>query len=491
MPGHWAGMRRSLLLLVLLAGCSRTAHFAAPPRVNAPPQLPGESSTLVVPVTAPLGDLEAALNEQLPKTLYSIDQHVDQCVPPQRVNLGFAKLKVLPKLGCDIVGEVTHGRLTLAGSGDRLRITLPIQATVSAKKVGGVVSKTATGAAIVHATAKLKIAGNWQPTATVSIDYDWTTPPGVEFLGKRIEFASKADAKLEPMVAKLQQQLPRELAKLKLRDRLADVWSKAFTVLSLNRDNPPAWMRVTPRRIGVGGYRVAGRTLTLTLAAEALTETFVGPRPADPKPTPLPAPLPVPAERGLQFFVPVLADYHQLEPVVQRALRLRAAKGITLKGVGPVVAQFGQVTVYATTGGRLAVGVDAVATAKRSSLLKTKGRIWLTAMPFNRPNSQAIEAHDVQLAANTDSSTINLLADIFNDTSVRDSVAQGLRHDFAPDYQRVLGKAREAIGSRQEGDFLLTADVTHIETGQLQVTGAGLFLPIRASGKATISYRPH
>ena len=45
-------------------------------------------------------------------------------------------------------------------------------------------------------------------------------------------------------------------------------------------------------------------------------------------------------QRGLQFYIPVLADYEQLEPVVLRALRKLAAKGITLKGIGAVDAEF-------------------------------------------------------------------------------------------------------------------------------------------------------
>ena len=480
-----------LLLPTLLAGCHRTTHTPAPPRVETPAQLPSESSTIVVPVAAPLGELEAALERELPRQLYTIDQHLDQCVPPQRINLGFAKLRVLPRLGCQVVGAVTRGRIRLSGRGDRLLVTMPIHAVISAQKVGGFASKTATGDATVHAVARLSIVGNWQPTAKVDIEYDWATPPGIDFLGKRITFVDKADDRLRPIIAKLEQTLPRQLDQLHLRARLSDVWRQAFTVISLNRDNPPAWMRVTPRRLGFGGYRVNGRELQLTLAAEALTETFVGPRPPAPTPTALPPPLPVPPERGLRFFVPVLADYHQLEPVVQRALRKRAAKGITLTGIGPVDARFGRVTVYATTSGRLAIGVDAQAKARGYGGLTTKGRIWLTAVPVNRPGSQLVEARDVQLVADTDSTTVNLLAAVFNDTDVRNSIAEGLRHDFAPDYARVLGKARAAIGGRREGDFLLSADVTRVETGQIGVTGAGLFLPVRASGKATIKYRPH
>src|SRR5690606_4796853 len=124
-----------------------------------------------------------------------------------------------------------------------------------------------------------------------------------------------------------------------------------------NRERPPVWMRVTPQRLGFGDYRVRGGMLEMMIAAEAVTETFVGDRPDAPGPTPLPPPVQGIAERGLRFHIPVLADYAQLEPVVERALGKLAKKGITLPALGPVDAEFGKVTIYATEGGRIAVGI--------------------------------------------------------------------------------------------------------------------------------------
>ena len=475
---------------LLAAGCSHTVSAPAPPRLNGKPDFPLETSTIVVPISASLADVQAAIERQTPKRLWSIDQQIDACVPAKRVNFGIGTLKILPRLGCRIVGDVVRGPLTLGGHGDRLTITMPVHATIAAKDVGGLLSKTATGDAVVHAVAHLSIVGNWNPSATVSIDYDWTNPPGIDFLGKRIAFASKADARLKPVIAGLEKSLPRELGTLDLRAKLADAWKQSFTSIMLNRTNPPAWMRITPKRLGFGGYRIEGRTIDLILSADALTETFVGDRPPDPAVTPLPPPAKAVGTRGLNFFIPVLADYAQLEPVVERALAKRAAKGIVLAGIGPVDVQFGKVTIYATTAGHLAVGVVAKAKAKNHSMLSTKGEIWLTAVPFNRANSQLVQARDVAIAGNTDSHITNLLVSLFDDTSVRESIRDGLTHDFAPDYAKVLGSARKAIGAKREGDFILSADVTTVANGTLAVTGQGLFMPVRASGQATIAYRP-
>lgn len=486
-------LARLLLLPPLLlapAACSRNAGNPAPPRVETAATFPQQSSTIVVPLTAPLAAVEATLDREIPRQLYRIDEVKPDCVPAQRVDLGIARLKVVPRLSCRIVGQVVRGRIDLSGSGETLRIAMPVTATIRVEKVAGFAGGTATGTAMVHATAQLGVDQGWTPTATVDLRYDWVRPPGVDVLGQRVEFTAKADEKLRPIVAKLERTLPRELTKLRLRDQLDTAWRQGFTVLSLNKANPPAWMRVTPRRLGFGGYRVSGSRLEMLLAAEAVTETFVGDRPDAPQPSPLPPPSAAIGPRGLKFYIPVLADYRELEPVIQRALRKLAAKGITLPNVGPVDAEFGDVTVYATTGDHLAVGVKAKVRKRGSPGLSTKGEVWLTAIPYNDAGSQLVRARDIRIAGETDSRTVNLLLALFGDTGVQESIRDGLTHDFAGDYAKLLTDVRREIGSRREGDFLFSVSVDEVRNGRIAVTGQGLFLPVEATGRAMIAYRP-
>ncbi len=159
-------------------------------------------------------------------------------------------------------------------------------------------------------------------------------------------------------------------------------------------------------------------------------------------------------------------------------------------GVGPVDATFGKVTVYATEGNRLAVGVEATVKAQSGSLGTTRGEIWLTALPWNEPDSQLVRARDVRFATKTDSAVVNMLTALFENAAVRASIESALTHDFAPDYREVVAKAQAAIGSRREGDFLLSAKITKVGNGRIEATGDGLFLPVRAEGEAQIAYRP-
>src|SRR5690606_1130801 len=98
---------------------------------------------------------------------------------------------------------------------------------------------------------------------------------GIDFLGQRIRFVSRADRELAKVVAGLERDLQKEVAAVRIKPVIADAWKQGFAVIELNRERPPAWMRITPSGIGLSGYRVSGRKVTLLVAAEAQTETFV------------------------------------------------------------------------------------------------------------------------------------------------------------------------------------------------------------------------
>lgn len=488
-----------------LADRSFVAINNPPPRVTAKAQLPRETSTIVVPLTGDLGLLEAGpgLNRRVPARLWQIDRQEKKCVPGQRITVclahrkngkckfGFQRAKVTPDISCRIVGAVVRGPIRLSGSGEVLDLVMPVRATIQARDVGGIIKQeTATGAANVRARVRLTVTRDWRPAAKVTIAYDWTNPPGIDFLGRRIRFVDKADARLAGLIRQLERELPAELAKIHLRPQLEGLWRQGFTSIELNHEKPPAWMRLMPQRLGFGGYRVRGRTLEMMLAAEAFTETFVGDRPSDPAPLPLPPAAGHIGAQGLHFYIPVLADYAQLEPVVQRALRKRAAKGIVLKDVGPIDAKFGKVTVYASDNGRIAVGIEASADARNTPFRAARGTVWLTGVPYNAPGSQLVRVRDLWISGGTDSRAVNLLVRLFADAEVVATITEALTHDFAKDYERVLAKARKAVTERREGDFVFAAQIGNVTNGQIRVTGEGLFMPVRAEGTATIRYQP-
>jgi len=484
-----------LVLALTLGGCGSGGEPDGPPRATSVPKFEPRNSTLVVPIDLSLDDLQAALERKAPHKLWSIDKPNQKCIGGQRIRAFGANVKVTPDIDCRIVGEVTRGRLTLSGSGNRLTILLPVNATVAARDVGGTLKgKTATAAAVVRAQVSLALDRNWNASAKVDISYDWQEPPGIEFLGQRIEFAKKADNALAKVIGDLERSLQEEVARAQLRPMLNDAWQEGFTVIELSKRNPPAWLRVTPSGMGLAGYAVNGRKLTLTVGLLAKTETFVGDRPPNPTPIALPPQIAVPASTGLSFFMPVFADYAELEPPLLKALRKLAKKGIRIDGVGSINATFNKVTVYATGNNRLAIGIDAevepIGERTGISWGKSKGRVWLTGVPISQANSRLVRVTDLQIHGNTDGMATNLLLLLVSTDSVREQIAGSITEDFSKDYDKVLGKAARAIANKQVGRFRLSATIDQVSHEAVQVTGAGLFTPAVVTGRGQITIGP-
>jgi hypothetical protein len=484
-------------LIVLLAGIawiiwqSRDTTVEPPPRVNDAIEAPAHPSVIAVPLETDTAALSQALERAIPRTLWTIDKHFDKCVAARRLKLFKKSLKITPDIGCTVTGTVTRGAIRLRGEGEDIIADIPIIANIAARNVGGILKgETATGAAMAHARVRLTLRDDWTPAATVRLAYDWTNPPGIDFLGQRITFTDQADAKLQPIVRDLERSLPQEIARLDVRARVNEAWRQSFTSLELNETNPPVWMRVTPQQLSYGGYSLSGNRLRLRLGMEAKTETFVGPRPQDPAPTPLPSLARERSGEQLRFFIPVIADYAQLEPVVLKALTKRSQRPFDLPGIGPVEARFEKITAYGTTGGRIAMGITLAANPSGNATV-TRGIVWVSARPVNQPGSQQVSFTDLEVRGNTDGVGGDILLQIANSAALRDSIAESLTQNFTRDFQKLLGKVQRAIVEKRQGDFLIRAEIGRVTTGALRASGQGLYLPVWAEGSARVTYVPH
>ena len=88
----------ALGLLLLATGCSHSVRSPAPPRVDNAPDFPLQTSTIVVPISGSLDDLQRALEREMPRRLWSIDKQLDTCV---------AAIAGRARPWREVVGEVT------------------------------------------------------------------------------------------------------------------------------------------------------------------------------------------------------------------------------------------------------------------------------------------------------------------------------------------------------------------------------------------------
>ncbi|PKB13378.1 uncharacterized protein DUF4403 [Novosphingobium kunmingense] len=482
-----AGAALAIAAVGGLSACNRSAGDGAPPRATDAITSPPQSSIIAVPIEADIGALRAALEREVPRQLWTIDKPDQVCVPSKKVKVLVVKIKT-PTLKCRLVGQVTRGALSIGGSGRDLIVTMPVSAVIRAQDIGGILKQeTATARAQVRIAVRMDLASDWNPRSKVDINYAWTKQPGVEFLGQTIDLTHTANDKLAGVVASLERTVPVEINKLGFRQQVEKAWGEAFTSVPLNRDNPPVWMRITPQELQYGGYNLTGTKLTLRLGMKAQTETFVGDRPADPPSSPLPPVRPLDANTGsLQFFIPVIADYAELEPVISEALVKRSDRPFDIPGYGPVNASFGKVTAYGTTDGRIAVGLQFAAADAASGKEAAKGTVWLTGLPINPPNTQKVMFTDVKVSGATDSTGTNLLLKLANSPALSQTIAEALAQNFTRDYNELLGKISRAIDDKREGKLAIQARIDNVRTGSLKAAGNGLYLPVWGTGTAAI-----
>ena len=465
---------------------SEPTEVPAPVRVTDPVPIPETLSNVAVPITVPLADLQRVIENAIPQTLWQIDQREDRCIAPARV----AGVAVTPRLSCRIVGEVTRGRVRLSGRGQNIILRMPVSARITARDVAVVLRETATAEAEVQAVVRLTMGNDWNPRGTVRIDVDWREPPGITFLGIRINIASRTDPKLQQVIADLERKLPAELAKLGVRQQVEGVWRDLFTTEVLNRENPAVWMRITPQQMSFAGYTVGPRNVVFNAGMRARTETFIMEEKPQPRAaTRLPPPGTPQRGTGFHFRIPVIAEYDQLVPVLEKALNKLAKKGIDAPVVGRVNVIFGTPIMYTTEGDRIAIGLPMRASHAESETT-TGGLVWLTGKAVNEPGSQKIEVRDLKVVGEGEDATGELFIRIAQAPAVTELLSEELTQNFTNDFDKLMVKVDRALTDKRIGDFLLNVRINEVRHGVVLAVGQGLFLPVEALGNARMQYSP-
>src|SRR3546814_8206175 len=179
---------------------------------------------MAVPIGASTASLNQAPERAGPRTVWTINRRELEGVKPHRCKRFGKKVEVTPPIACTIVGRVTRGPLRLRGEGREFVVDMPLHAKISARDVGGVLKgETATGAAMAHARVRIELTPDWRTRGKARITYGWTKAPGIDFLGRRIIFTDQADEKLKPVVASLEREVNREIAKIDRRGQAANI----------------------------------------------------------------------------------------------------------------------------------------------------------------------------------------------------------------------------------------------------------------------------
>ncbi len=496
----FAGVAIAVLGIAGVVVSMHRQHYQGPPRTAEPVGDLGRSSSLVLPVVASLDALQAQLNAQAPTDLYAIDESRSSCISAQTAQvcvmprprsfgggcMKWATTTLSPAVDCRITGKVTRGTFAIVGDGDTLRLSMPVQATVTARTTGGQVRDTADSAISAVTSMKADIDDSWQPTAVVDADYSGTDKFGVTILGQRMDFTPKVDPKVREQFEALQAKAPELLAHLDVKGKAEDAWAKAFATVHLGT-SPDTWLRFTPETIGYQSYRITGRELQFSVLLGGKAETFLGKQPAPAKATPLPKLQRTLPDPGFAFTMPVAIDYDVFRGQGRRTLKLGQAQMLDLPNIGKVRTTVTGLSIYQTTGGKLAVGVTFDATPS-TDILRTRGIVWLIASLEQDNSGKRVRVGDLQVYSQSDNEPIDLLVNIAQSDPINHEIRSALVYDFTPDYDDALKQGNDALNQKLPNGLALAGKLDDLSVDRIVAGPDALMVLLAAKGSASLRF---
>jgi hypothetical protein len=477
-------------LLIIAAGTAVWffSNLEEPPPAPTPTEIRSEvtlanqTSTIFIPVSGSLKIFEDMLNNDVPRRIATIDE-------PQKVCLK-TKSKLIPDIKCTLTGTIDRGPIRLTGSGQKLKITIPINARVQARNIGGIIKReTATGSMLVTMHLRLSLSGDWRPSAKVDVNYAWRKKPGINVLDRRIEFTSRVDPEVRKIATQIERRLPRLINSLNARQKAQSIWREGFTSARAKSD-PEIWVSFKPEQIGYAGYTVRGGRLIVTLAARAQTKTIFGPRPDDPEITPLPSLMRNLPPSGIFVNVPFHIPYSVLQKPVEQALDLGTFQTVRLEDGSAAEARFNDVEIFGVDGGKIAIGIGLTVKEPIRWLGDVEGKIWIVARPRLDIPNKTIGISNLSVISRTDSRLFNAIVGAVSKDEIDAELIGKISYDFTANYNDGLKKADDWLKAEPLEGFVFRGRLIDAKLERLHILPEGLIVQAQASGTGRMYYAP-
>jgi hypothetical protein len=441
-------------------------------------ELTARTSSIVIPTSISLSDIQAKINAAVPATLYSIDENMNGCAPAKMATICIIprskciKTYITPAIDCHLSGSATlRGPISARASGANLTLAVPVNVDVKAQGRGAIgknIQKTAGADANLTATVKFDIDEDWRPKIEISIANHWDDPPHVWLFGGKISFADKVDPKINELIADLQKRLPGMVADLKLKEKIQEQWNKAFEPSRL-RDSPELWLSFSPQRVGYGGYEIKDGALKMTFMMAGTVNTHLGSKPEPQNPSPLPKLLRELPASGFDFSLALSADYTTLSDQIKRALKVGVSQEIDVSGLGKVKVTVKDVAIYQSLNRALAIGLTLDAQPP-NSFSATKGTVWLVSQFGVDNDKKILSPNNLAIYSKTDNAPVDLLLSLVELGPINDALRKALTYDFSEKYQQLLQLANDSLNRQMSPDFYLEG---HLEGMMVEAILAG------------------
>lgn len=453
-----------------------------PPRYSQNTPLEPSVSTLVIPLSIKLQDIEGLINRELPQTIYEFDRLArrvkcfepipDPAIDEQEKDCLDLKVKGWVK---------RNGPVEVVPAGEELVVRVPVRGRVRARGASGPLSlirKTGHGEFTVSFYLAPATTEEGTLDLIVSTDFEWDVPLHTTFLGQKVELSKVVDKVLRKGLRKVERKI-RKVAQDHTRwgKKVDRALRRLQQPLRVN-DDPEVWVLMQPRNLLLSEFLAVGSEVSLPLGVHAEFLTLVGPRPEHTVDEAFP-PLVKSREIEPEFFLdlPLVLSYDYLRSELELGLNGREIPvAAWLPGVVMVIRR---AHLY-PSGSKLAVGVE-FETQGLIDWLSADGTIFLIGSPEFDNETNRLSVPDLEFTRRTGNSLFDLGSYLFAD-ELRALLRNAVTFDVSADYREIVNEANQAFNRSYGKDVSLRGKLEQLSISDIHIRREDMIVHVQARG---------
>lgn len=445
---------------LLLSGCGFEAP--APRRTPAPATPAVPVSTLSATLTVPAAQLARLLSNMTEYQIADVKNQPIKCGPLQ--------------CHLDLHADRT-GPLSVAVDQDRLSIRMPFAAHANLS-TSGFLSLHGQGEGQGQAVAQTRVTVSPGLQLRSQVDGAVTLDNGHLRIGPLVtNIAQVWNDNQESLSRPLWRSIDKQIARLPLRPRVAQVWADAFKPIKVGK-SPLSWLVLRPEHLGVSQPRLEGGSITLSIALAARARVVVQDALPDNAPTPLPAAQILTApSRDFAFNVPLLLPYDQASQLALESLTRRPPKagGLRVSFSKLQILPSGQDVVVATR-------FCADPSWDPFGWFASCGDVYLRGVPVFDPAQKSIRVDHLHYDVASANLMLSAVKTLAGDT-LTDLLQTHLVFHEASQIDRLESQITQVLARPQGHDLSVSAKVQSFGTPSFTWTADGFLAVFSAKGQ--------
>lgn len=459
-----------LLFVSIFYGC---ASGQKTPTAN--PEAPKESyksndteverlvSTLSIPVSISLDDIEKQLNEGLKGLIYEDNDYT---------NNDYDQFKIKVWKNGNIVFT--------SAKNDVFSYTVPLKiwANKQISVFGIKQDKSTTFEMNLKFTSKFSITSDWSiQTVTTPNGFSYITEPTLNFSSVNITITPIISTIISNNHAFLARQIDESVKnEISIRPFVVDAWNSVRKPYNIS-DEYRTWMQITPLSILISPLKTQGRTIKTIVGFTAYTETLTGEKPQE-----IPFTDNIPPLR----FVSAVPENFQV--ALQSTIPYQEASAVAQKMFINETYKFKRDKYQITITGVEIYGNQEKMVVKLDTKGDLKGSIYLNGVPYYNPAKNAIELTNTELDVKTKNVLIKMASWILEGTLERQ-----IQEEFVIALDDVIGSTKKDIETSFNNEWMQGINskctIISIQPEKITLSEKGINTLVKATGKVSIDVK--